>query len=130
MYYGNEVRDFNLVPKAQNVTVSEKEQELGIGLIVRLTFGGFRPRITKTNIAFEYWRRRMRKQSEETLIATAPAMLVVRVRLSWKLMTCLNVCLLSFGPTSPGHFDALADVVPLGQKALIRLRAAAVHSTT
>jgi hypothetical protein len=57
MYYGNEVRDFNLVPKAQNVTVSEKEQELGIGLIVRLTFGGFRPRITKTNIAFEYWRR-------------------------------------------------------------------------
>ena len=32
MYYGNEVRDFNLVPKAQSVTVSEKEQELGIGL--------------------------------------------------------------------------------------------------
>jgi hypothetical protein len=64
MYYGNEVRDFNLVPKAQNVT--------GIGLIVRLTFGRFRPRITKTNIAFEYWRRRMRKQSKETVIATAP----------------------------------------------------------
>lgn len=72
MYYGNEVRDFNLVPKAQNVTVSEKEQELGIGLIVRLPFGGFRPKITKTNIAFEYWRRRMREQSKETVIATAP----------------------------------------------------------
>ena len=39
------MRDFNLVPKAQNVTVSEKEQELGIGLIARLTFEGFRPTI-------------------------------------------------------------------------------------
>ena len=32
----------------------------------------------------------MRKQSKETVIATAPAMLVVRVRLFWKLMTCLG----------------------------------------
>ena len=72
----------------------------------------------------------MRKQSKETVIATAPAMLVVRVRLFWQLMTCLGLCLLSCGPTSSGHVDASADVVPLGQKSLIRLRAATVHSTT
>jgi hypothetical protein len=129
MYYGNEVRDFNLVPKAQNVTVSEKEQELRIGLIVRLMFGGFRPRITKTNIAFEYWRRWMRKQSKETVIATAPPCwsYVFASFGSWWVLGFMSTI---FRPTSSGYVDASADVEPLGQKSLIRLRAAAVHSTT
>jgi DNA end-binding protein Ku len=43
MYYGNEVRDFNQVPKGQNVKVSEKELELGVGLIDRLTSEEFNP---------------------------------------------------------------------------------------
>jgi non-homologous end joining protein Ku len=37
MYYGNEVRDFNQVPKGNDVKISEEELELGIGLIDRLT---------------------------------------------------------------------------------------------
>ena len=37
MYYRDEVRDFNQVPKGNNVKVSEKELELGVGLIDRLT---------------------------------------------------------------------------------------------
>src|SRR5918994_1878668 len=43
MYYGNEVRDFNQVPKGNNVKVSEKELELGVGLIDRLTSEEFIP---------------------------------------------------------------------------------------
>ncbi len=44
MYYGDEVRDFNQVPKG-NVKVSEKELELGVGLglIDRLTSEEFKP---------------------------------------------------------------------------------------
>jgi non-homologous end joining protein Ku len=37
MYYADEVRDFGQVPKGENLKVSEKELELGIGLIARLT---------------------------------------------------------------------------------------------
>jgi hypothetical protein len=33
MYYRDEVRDLNQVPKANNVKVSEKELELGVGLM-------------------------------------------------------------------------------------------------
>jgi DNA end-binding protein Ku len=43
MYYGNEVRDFKQVPKGENVKVSEKELELGVGLIERLTSEEFKP---------------------------------------------------------------------------------------
>jgi DNA end-binding protein Ku len=43
MYYFNELRDFNQVPKGQNVKVSEKELELGVGLIERLTSEEFNP---------------------------------------------------------------------------------------
>jgi DNA end-binding protein Ku len=32
MYYGDEVRDFNQVPKGNDVKISEEELELGIGL--------------------------------------------------------------------------------------------------
>ena len=43
MYHADELRDFNQVPKGQNVKVSEKELELGIGLIDRLTSQEFNP---------------------------------------------------------------------------------------
>jgi DNA end-binding protein Ku len=43
MYYGDEVRDFKEVPKGENVKVSEKELELGVGLIDRLTSEEFQP---------------------------------------------------------------------------------------
>ena len=42
MYYADEVRDFNKVPRG-NVKVSEKELELGVGLIDRLTTDEFQP---------------------------------------------------------------------------------------
>ena len=37
MYHADEVRNFSQVPRGEKVTVSEKELELGIGLIDRLT---------------------------------------------------------------------------------------------
>ena len=37
MYHADEVRDFQQVPKDETVNVSQKELELGIGLIDRLT---------------------------------------------------------------------------------------------
>jgi non-homologous end joining protein Ku len=43
MYHADEVRDFNQVPKGQNVKVSEKEVELGVDLIERLTSEEFHP---------------------------------------------------------------------------------------
>jgi DNA end-binding protein Ku len=43
MYHADEVRDFQQVPKGDNVKVSEKEIELGIGLIDRLTSEEFSP---------------------------------------------------------------------------------------
>jgi DNA end-binding protein Ku len=43
MYHADEVRDFQQVPKGEKVNVSEKELELGIGLIDRLTSEEFNP---------------------------------------------------------------------------------------
>ena len=43
MYYSDEVRDFNQVPKGEKVKVSEKKLELGVGLIDRLTSEEFHP---------------------------------------------------------------------------------------
>ena len=43
MYYGNEVRDFKQVPKGEKVNISQKELELGVGLIDRLTSEEFHP---------------------------------------------------------------------------------------
>ena len=43
MYHADEVRDFNQVPKGNDVKVSEKELELGVGLIDRLTAEEFKP---------------------------------------------------------------------------------------
>ena len=43
MYHADEVRNFNQVPKGEKVKVSEKELELGLGLIDRLTSEEFNP---------------------------------------------------------------------------------------
>ena len=43
MYYGGEVRNIKQVPKGENGKVSEKELELGVGLIDRLTSEEFNP---------------------------------------------------------------------------------------
>jgi DNA end-binding protein Ku len=43
MYHADEVRDFQQVPKGDKVKVSEKEVELGVGLIDRLTAEEFNP---------------------------------------------------------------------------------------
>jgi DNA end-binding protein Ku len=45
MYHADEVRDFQQVPKGDKVKVSEKEVELGVGLIDRLTSEDFNPEI-------------------------------------------------------------------------------------
>lgn len=52
MYHADEVRDFQQVPKGEKVNVSEKELELGIGLIDRLTSGEFNPENYKTSTEF------------------------------------------------------------------------------
>jgi DNA end-binding protein Ku len=43
MYHADEVRDFEQVPRGESVKVSEKELELGIDLIDRLTSEEFHP---------------------------------------------------------------------------------------
>ena len=43
MYHAGEVRDFQQVPKGENVKVSQNELELGVGLIDRLTSEEFNP---------------------------------------------------------------------------------------
>jgi DNA end-binding protein Ku len=43
MYHADGVRDFKKVPKGEKVKVSEKEVELGVGLINRLTSEEFNP---------------------------------------------------------------------------------------
>lgn len=43
MYHADAVRHFKQVPKGENMKMSEKELELGIGLIDRLTSDEFNP---------------------------------------------------------------------------------------
>jgi DNA end-binding protein Ku len=43
MYHAEEVRDFKQVPKGEKVKISEKEVELGVGLIDRLSSKEFDP---------------------------------------------------------------------------------------
>ena len=61
MYYADEVRDFKQVPKGENVKVSEKEVELGVGLINRLTSEEFNRENYKDRIVLAYSRCRMYK---------------------------------------------------------------------
>ena len=72
--YGNEVRDFKQVPKGENVKISEKELELGVGLIDRLTSEEFKPE----NYKDEYRIRVLgmldeKSKGKEIVIGKAPA---------------------------------------------------------
>jgi DNA end-binding protein Ku len=49
MYHADEVRDFKQLPKGENVKISEKEIELGVSLIERLTSEEFKPENYKTS---------------------------------------------------------------------------------
>jgi DNA end-binding protein Ku len=74
MYHADEVGDFQQVPKGEKVNVSEKELELGIGLIERLTSEEFHPE----NYEDEYRIRVLamldeKSKGKEIVIDTAPA---------------------------------------------------------
>jgi DNA end-binding protein Ku len=74
MYHADEVRDFKQVPRGENVKVSEKELELGVGLIDRLTSEEFNPE----NYKDEYRIRVLamlgeKSKGKEILIDKAPA---------------------------------------------------------
>jgi DNA end-binding protein Ku len=74
MYHSNEIRDFKQVPKGDNGKVSEKELELGVGLIDRLTSEEFNPE----NYNDEYRLRVLamldeKSKGKEIVIDTAPA---------------------------------------------------------
>ena len=74
MYHADEVRDFNQVPKGQNVKISETELELGVGLIERLTSEDFHPE----NYKDEYRNRVLgmldeKSKGKEIVIGKAPA---------------------------------------------------------
>ncbi len=43
MYYSHEVREFEQVPKAENVRLSKQEINAGVGLIDKLTAEDFKP---------------------------------------------------------------------------------------
>jgi len=74
MYHAGEVRDFQQVPKGENVKVSETELELGVGLIERLTSEEFHPE----NYKDEYRIRVLamldeKSKGKEIVIDKAPA---------------------------------------------------------
>jgi DNA end-binding protein Ku len=74
MYYADEVRDFKQVPKGENVKVSDKELELGVSLIDRLTSEEFHPE----NYKDEYRIRVLgvldeKSKGKEIVVDTAPA---------------------------------------------------------
>jgi hypothetical protein len=74
MYCADEVRDFNQVPKGDKVKVCEKELELGIDLIERLTSEEFHPE----NYQDEYRIRVLamldeKSKGKETVVDTAAA---------------------------------------------------------
>jgi DNA end-binding protein Ku len=74
MYHADEVRDFKDVPKGESVKISEKELELGVGLIDRLTSEEFNPE----NYKDEYRIRVLgmldeKSKGKEIVIDTAPA---------------------------------------------------------
>ena len=74
MYYGDEVRDFKQVPKGDNVKVSEKELELGVGLIDRLTSEEFNPESYKDEYRIRVLAMLDEKsKGKEIVIGAAPA---------------------------------------------------------
>jgi DNA end-binding protein Ku len=74
MYYADEVRDFKQVPKAEDVKISEKELELGVGLVERLTADEFKPENYKDEYRIRVLRMIGEKsKGKEIVIGAAPA---------------------------------------------------------
>ena len=63
MYYADEVRDFNQVPKGEKVNVSKQELKLGVGAIDKLTSEEFHPEF-QTSTASGCWRCSMKEQRQ------------------------------------------------------------------
>jgi hypothetical protein len=73
MYHADEVRDFQQVPKGDTVKVSEKEVELGVGLIDRLTSEGFNPESYKDEYRIRVLAILDEKSKGQEVIISAPA---------------------------------------------------------
>lgn len=72
MYYSHEVRDFEQMPKAENVRLSKQEINAGVGLIDKLTAEDFKPDDFKGD-----YRIRVRKMLEgkakgKEIVAASP----------------------------------------------------------
>jgi DNA end-binding protein Ku len=74
MYYADEVRDFKQVPKGENVKVSDKELELGIGLIDRLTSEEFHPENYKDEYRIRVLGMLDEKRKGKEIVIAAPAL--------------------------------------------------------
>jgi DNA end-binding protein Ku len=73
MYHADEVRDFQQVPKGEKVNVSEKELELGIGLIDRLTSEEFNPENYKDEYRIRVLAMLDEKSKGKEIIISPPA---------------------------------------------------------
>ena len=73
MYHADEVRDFQQVPKGEKVNVSEKELELGIGLIDRLTSEEFNPENYKDEYRIRVLAMLDEKSKGKEVTVSAPA---------------------------------------------------------
>src|ERR671912_1426737 len=74
MYHADEVRDFQQVPKGDNVKLSKTELELGVGLIDRLTSEEFKPENYKDEYRIRVLAMLDKKsKGKEIVIDAAPA---------------------------------------------------------
>jgi DNA end-binding protein Ku len=73
MYHADEVREFQQVPKGDKVKVSEKEVELGVGLIDRLTSEGFNPQNYKDEYRIRVLAMLDEKSKGKEVTISAPA---------------------------------------------------------
>ena len=69
----NEVRDFGQVPKGEKTKISEKELELGVGLIDRLTSEEFNPENYKDEYRIRALAMLDAKRKEKEIIISTPA---------------------------------------------------------
>ena len=72
IYYSHEVRDFEQVPKAENVRLSKQEINSGIGLIDKLTAEDFKPDEFKDEYHLRV-RQMLEGKAKEKAIVAAPA---------------------------------------------------------
>ena len=74
MYHADEVRDFQQVPKGDKVKVSEKEVELGVGLIDRITSENFNPEIYQDEYRIRVLAMLDEKSKGKEVTISAPAL--------------------------------------------------------